>query len=184
MVGGSFFYKADRMKKKEHQKLVDERKAQEKREKWIKELEARDAEDRAWREKLGKVQKLQREEEEDMKLLENARKKRTEANADEQQVRKNMLKEKTKKKPAKEATRERNQLERPRASAPEPVAVKKDDKPRYESVLGEREQGGLLGHKYLIGFYENKVKPAFGKSSESEGDKSDTSAGQDPGRKE
>lgn len=52
MVGGSFYYKADRVRRKEFDNLVAERKAKEKNEKWIQELEARDREEKEWRAKL------------------------------------------------------------------------------------------------------------------------------------
>lgn len=48
MLAGSFYYKADRLKRKDYVKLKKEREAQVKRDKWIAELEARDAEDKAW----------------------------------------------------------------------------------------------------------------------------------------
>ena len=62
MIGGSFYYNADRLKRKEFTDLVKQKKAQEKKDAWIRELEARDQEDRQWREKLGKVRDFQREE--------------------------------------------------------------------------------------------------------------------------
>ncbi len=52
MVGGSYYYKADRVRRKEFDNLVAERKAKEKNEKWIQELEARDREEKEWRAKL------------------------------------------------------------------------------------------------------------------------------------
>lgn len=62
MLGGSFYYNADRLKRKEYTDLVKRRKDQEKRDKWIRELEARDQEDKEWREKLGRARDFQREE--------------------------------------------------------------------------------------------------------------------------
>jgi len=55
MVGGSYYYKADRVRRKEFDNLVAERKAKEKNEKWIQELEARDREEKEWRAKLNLV---------------------------------------------------------------------------------------------------------------------------------
>lgn len=46
MVAGSMYYSADRQKTKELRKLKEERDAEEKRQKWIRELEARDEEDK------------------------------------------------------------------------------------------------------------------------------------------
>ncbi|KAL9137220.1 MAG: hypothetical protein Q9175_001584 [Cornicularia normoerica] len=62
MLGGSYYYNADRLKRKEFTDLVKQRKAQEKKDAWIRELEARDREDKDWREKMGKVRDFQREE--------------------------------------------------------------------------------------------------------------------------
>lgn len=46
MVAGSMYWKSDRQKRKEFDTVVKERKAKEKNELWIKELEARDAEEK------------------------------------------------------------------------------------------------------------------------------------------
>ncbi|ODA79471.1 hypothetical protein RJ55_05064 [Drechmeria coniospora] len=47
MVAGSMYYSRDREKSKELRKLHEERDAEEKRQKWIRELEVRDEEDKA-----------------------------------------------------------------------------------------------------------------------------------------
>ena len=62
MVGGSLYYNTDRVLRKEYFKLKAEQKKQEKREAWLRELEARDQEDKEWREKMGKMRVRQREE--------------------------------------------------------------------------------------------------------------------------
>ena len=62
MLGGSYYYNADRLKRKEYTDLVAKRKAQAKRDAWIRELEVRDMEDKEWREKLGMVRDAKREE--------------------------------------------------------------------------------------------------------------------------
>jgi hypothetical protein len=49
MIAGSMYWKSDRQKRKEFDAVVKERKAKEKNELWIKELEARDEEERAIR---------------------------------------------------------------------------------------------------------------------------------------
>lgn len=46
MVAGSMYWKTDRQKRKEFDAVVAERKAKEKNEAWIRELEARDQEDK------------------------------------------------------------------------------------------------------------------------------------------
>jgi len=52
MVAGSMYYSKDREKTKELRKLKEQRDAEEKRQKWIRELEARDNEDKAMRARL------------------------------------------------------------------------------------------------------------------------------------
>ena len=55
MVAGSYYYQADRSKRKEFEGVLAEKKAREKNEAWIRELEARDLEDREWKAKRDKV---------------------------------------------------------------------------------------------------------------------------------
>lgn len=52
IVAGSFYYQDERLKRRSFEKAVEQKKALEKRERWLAELEARDAEDRAWRERV------------------------------------------------------------------------------------------------------------------------------------
>ena len=52
IVAGSIFYQDERLKRKSFEKAVEGKKALEKREKWLEELEARDREDRAWRDRI------------------------------------------------------------------------------------------------------------------------------------
>lgn len=54
MVAGSMYYSKDRAKTKELRKIQEETDAEEKRQKWIRELEARDEEDKAMRAMLQK----------------------------------------------------------------------------------------------------------------------------------
>ena len=163
MVGGSIYYKSDRMKRTEYLKLKDEQRAQEKREKWIKELEVRDAEDREWRTKLGKVQDLQREEEERL-LVEQARTQRENASEDGKQVIDGIKKEINKTKRVKESLKKKRPGEpvliADPTDAPSPD-TRSSNKPKYDSILGEREEGGLLGYKYISGFYEHRLKPMW-----------------------
>jgi len=46
MIAGSMYWQTDRQKRKEFDKVVEERKAREKNEAWIRELEARDEEEK------------------------------------------------------------------------------------------------------------------------------------------
>lgn len=54
LVAGNVYWQKDRVKRKEYEKLVEERKRMEKRERWLRELEMRDEEDKAWKERLGR----------------------------------------------------------------------------------------------------------------------------------
>ena len=56
MVGGSYYWKADRLKRKEFEMTVKERQAAERKDKWLRELEARDAEERAFQERMKRVE--------------------------------------------------------------------------------------------------------------------------------
>ena len=55
MLAGSTYYQQDRAKRKEFEGVVAEKKAKEKNEAWIRELEARDREDKEWRVRMGKA---------------------------------------------------------------------------------------------------------------------------------
>jgi hypothetical protein len=57
MVAGGIYYQADRNKSKELWKMKEQEDAEEKRQKWIRELEVRDAEDKALKERLEKRRK-------------------------------------------------------------------------------------------------------------------------------
>ena len=52
LVAGSIFYKDERLKRKVFEGALEEKKAAEKREKWLRELEVRDQEERAWRDRI------------------------------------------------------------------------------------------------------------------------------------
>ena len=62
MIAGSFYYNSDRILRKEYEKLQKEKKAKEKHEAWIRELEVRDREDSDWRERMGVVREAQKAE--------------------------------------------------------------------------------------------------------------------------
>ncbi|OCT54368.1 Respiratory supercomplex factor 1, mitochondrial [Cladophialophora carrionii] len=55
LVAGSIFYKDERLKRKAFEAKLEEKKVAEKREKWLAELEARDKEDREWRDRIEKA---------------------------------------------------------------------------------------------------------------------------------
>ena len=57
IVAGSMYYSGDRAKRKQFDGVVAEKKAKEKNEAWIRELEARDKEDKEWRARRDEVRK-------------------------------------------------------------------------------------------------------------------------------
>ncbi|KAL8708628.1 MAG: hypothetical protein Q9220_006564 [cf. Caloplaca sp. 1 TL-2023] len=73
MCAGSFYYNSDRILRKEFEAIKDEQKAQEKRSAWIRELEARDREEKDWREKVEKVTEKRKEDEDTARGKEEAR---------------------------------------------------------------------------------------------------------------
>lgn len=54
LVVGNLYWQKDRMKRKDYEKMVAEKDRLDKRERWVRELEMRDEEDRAWKERLAK----------------------------------------------------------------------------------------------------------------------------------
>ncbi|PVI00737.1 altered inheritance of mitochondria protein 31, mitochondrial [Periconia macrospinosa] len=54
LVAGNMYWQKDRLKRKEYEKMVAERERMQKREKWLRELEMRDEEEKAWKERLAK----------------------------------------------------------------------------------------------------------------------------------
>ena len=51
LVAGGMYFKTERQQRREFEQAVELRKAQEKRDAWLRELEVRDKEDREWRER-------------------------------------------------------------------------------------------------------------------------------------
>lgn len=51
VVAGGMYFKTERTQRREFEKAVEARKAQEKRDAWLRELEVRDKEDRDWRDR-------------------------------------------------------------------------------------------------------------------------------------
>ena len=54
LVAGNSYWQKDRVKRKEYEKLKAERTRMERRDRWLKELEMRDEEEKAWKERLAK----------------------------------------------------------------------------------------------------------------------------------
>jgi Flp pilus assembly protein TadB len=54
LCAGNMYWQEDRKKRKEHNKMVEERKAMEKRDRWLRELEIRDEEEKAWNAKMAR----------------------------------------------------------------------------------------------------------------------------------
>ncbi|CAI7626831.1 hypothetical protein N7509_002862 [Penicillium cosmopolitanum] len=56
LVAGGMYYKTERKQRREFDQAVEERKSQEKRDAWLRELEIRDEEDREWRERHAAIE--------------------------------------------------------------------------------------------------------------------------------
>lgn len=52
LVVGNLYWQKDRMKRKDYEKMKAEKEAREKRDRWLRELEARDEEDKAWKQRM------------------------------------------------------------------------------------------------------------------------------------
>lgn len=61
VVGGSYYYNADRLLQKELEAVKAQKKAKEKNEAWIKELEIRDQEEKEYEMRKNKVREARRE---------------------------------------------------------------------------------------------------------------------------
>ncbi|KAJ6015533.1 hypothetical protein N7540_010124 [Penicillium herquei] len=61
LVAGGMYYKAERKQRREFDQAVEERKSQEKRDAWLRELEIRDKEDRDWRERHAAIEAAAKE---------------------------------------------------------------------------------------------------------------------------
>jgi len=187
MLGGSVYYKADRLKRNEFVKIKKREEAQEKRDAWIRELEARDAEDKEWRAKMGRVRDLQREEAE-QKAVEELRAKEAMKLGD--MVRSDdgrgvIAAVKEQNNAAKERERRVEAVERERAKEGKPVirgeavtglavtdamnqAASDAKQEKRETLLGESEQGGLFG----IGHLKNFLHAWKGEQDSAESEKS------------
>ncbi len=140
MLGGSYYYNADRLKRKEFTDLMKQRKAQEKKEAWIRELEARDEEDKEWREKLGKVRDFQREELENEAIEE---KRRREGRNDDGRGVIGALKDKMKDVKDAEATKEAVELEQKKELIRQKrqEVEKKQEMERMKQAMVKQEAG-------------------------------------------
>ncbi|CAL5873722.1 uncharacterized protein PFLUO_LOCUS8004 [Penicillium psychrofluorescens] len=56
LVAGGMYFKSERQQRKEFEKALEVRRAQEKRDAWLRELEVRDKEDREWRERHAAIE--------------------------------------------------------------------------------------------------------------------------------
>ena len=175
MLGGSVYYNADRLRRKEYNDLIAYRKAQEKKEAWIRELEARDLEDKEWRDKLGKVRDFEREERE-KKMIEEKR--RREGRSDDNrgvlaavkgEIRRGKEKEMVLE--AKEDARAQEEAAMNETEAKMPVEtplVGVEERRKKTPEIRLAGDGGLFGWKRLRDLWEKPEaeKPAYQKSEE------------------
>ncbi|KAA8649027.1 respiratory supercomplex assembly factor RCF1 [Aspergillus tanneri] len=61
VVAGGMYYKTERQQRREFDQMVEERKSQEKRDAWLRELEIRDKEDQGWRERHATIEAAAKE---------------------------------------------------------------------------------------------------------------------------
>jgi hypothetical protein len=61
VVAGGMYYKTERKQRKEFEQALEERKSQEKRDAWLRELEIRDREDKEWRERHAAIEAAAKE---------------------------------------------------------------------------------------------------------------------------
>jgi hypothetical protein len=54
LVAGNVYWQKDRVKRKDYEKKVAEKDRMDKRDRWVRELEMRDEEDKAWKDRLAK----------------------------------------------------------------------------------------------------------------------------------
>ncbi|KAF2845339.1 mitochondrial hypoxia responsive domain-containing protein [Plenodomus tracheiphilus IPT5] len=54
LVAGNMYWQKDRLKRKDYEKQKAEKERMDKRDRWLRELEMRDEEDKAWKERLAK----------------------------------------------------------------------------------------------------------------------------------
>lgn len=61
VVAGGMYFRTERQQRREFEKMVEQRKAQEKRDAWLRELEIRDKEDKDWRERHAAIEAAAKE---------------------------------------------------------------------------------------------------------------------------
>jgi len=54
LVAGNMYWQKDRLKRKDYEKKVAEKERMDKRDRWLRELEMRDEEDKAWKGRMAK----------------------------------------------------------------------------------------------------------------------------------
>lgn len=54
LVAGNVYWQKDRVKRKDYEKMVAEKERMDKRGRWLRELEVRDEEDKAWKERMAR----------------------------------------------------------------------------------------------------------------------------------
>jgi hypothetical protein len=68
LVAGNMYWQKDRVKRKDYEKKVAEKERMDKRDRWVRELEMRDEEDKAWKDRMAKrVRGMTEEAKEDAK---------------------------------------------------------------------------------------------------------------------
>ena len=167
MIGGAIYYNADRFKRQQYQKMMKKQKEQEKKDKWIRELEAREIEDKEWRARLSKARSAEKEAEEirlvqEKKAQEAAAQVRTEDAGSGHKpvtdaIRLQNAETKTK------GNRQPIGVVQPPPEAapasPPPSSEEDTEEEKFRPILGESEFGGLFGIGYLKAAWKMATEP-------------------------
>lgn len=175
MLGSSFYFNADRFKRAEYRRLKKEQDEQDKKEKWIRELEIRDAEETEWRDRLGVIRNMEREAEamrkaEEQKARDRALQEQAAGINDDnrsiiEQIRLKNNAERAEK--SRKAAEQRERFSEPsedisrqpqgdptEASTSEADSFEEQSEP-FRPTLGESERGGLFGIGHLKAYYRH-----------------------------
>ena len=175
MLGSSFYFNADRFKRAEYRRLKKEQEEQDKKERWIRELEIRDAEETEWRDRLGVIRNMEREAEAMRKADEqNARDRALQDKAaginddnrsiiEQIRLKNNADRAERSQKAAGQVeffaepkdgiSSQSQEVSNPPSKSQEDVL--EEPKEKYRPTLGESEKGGLFGINHLKAFYRH-----------------------------
>lgn len=176
MIGGAIYYNADRFKRAQYQKMMKKQKEQEKKDKWIRELEAREIEDKEWRARLSKARSAEKEAEEirlvqEKKIQEAAALARTEEAGSDHKPVTDAIRLQNAETKTKGNRQPIGVVQPPLTAAPvsSPASSKEEaEEEEFRPILGESKFGGLFGIGYLKAVWEMATKPKDKQEEEGE----------------